>query len=120
MVCARFMRRAQAGGELLADDAAADVEADQQHRCPPNSASPVAARLHAAVEAALEAASGTAQRAASRPSARFRKAARRDTGCTAGAIGRRGAAGEGRTAARGSGGHATGRGNPLRRHAGAS
>ena len=71
------------------------------------------------LEAALEAASGAAQRAhhGVRP---FRKAARRDTGCAAGAISRRGAAGERRTATRGSSRHSAGRGKSPRCHAGAS
>src|SRR5258708_33898082 len=45
MVCARFMRRAQAGGELLEDDAEADVEADATASGPAELPSPVAARL---------------------------------------------------------------------------
>src|SRR5882724_8656131 len=46
-VCARFIRirRAQAGGELLADDAAADVEADAAASVPAELPSAVAARL---------------------------------------------------------------------------
>src|SRR5260370_29920453 len=45
MVCARFMRRAQAGGELSADNAAADVEADAAASVPAELPSPVAAWL---------------------------------------------------------------------------
>src|SRR3981081_3306809 len=48
-VCARFIRRAQSGGELLADDATADVEADVEADAaasvPAELPSPVAARL---------------------------------------------------------------------------
>src|SRR5712671_3421275 len=119
MVCARFIRRAQAGGELLADDVAADVEADAAASVPAELPSPVAARLPPPSKLLLRlpAARRSGLITASAPFARLLVA---DTGCTAGAISRSGAAGERRTAARSSGYHSASRGKSARRHADAS